>query len=126
MPYTKAAGRILVSAAGKNGRTLVCVTIHAPNDWNDHAALLDEGFSCFELKQLAAAGQSLAEIQLLSGETLELCAAEDWHYPLLPGEKAEFVLNFAPMAWSAEELPQVEMIVKLYGKEIGRIPLAAE
>lgn len=43
--YTKAAGRILVSAAEKDGRRLVCVTLSAPDDWRDHKTLLDRGFS---------------------------------------------------------------------------------
>ncbi len=43
--YTKAAGRILVSAAEKDGRRLVCVTISAPDDWRDHKKLLDYGFA---------------------------------------------------------------------------------
>lgn len=42
--FTKAAGRILVSAAKRNGRTLIAVTIGDGNDWADHAALLDYGF----------------------------------------------------------------------------------
>lgn len=42
--FTKAAGRILVSAAERNGRTLIAVTIGDGNDWADHAALLDYGF----------------------------------------------------------------------------------
>lgn len=43
--YTMAAGRILVSAAERGGRRLIVVTIGAPDDWNDHAKLLDYGFS---------------------------------------------------------------------------------
>ena len=43
--YTRAAGRILVSAARRGGRTLICVTLNDPNDWQDHCALLDAGFS---------------------------------------------------------------------------------
>ncbi len=43
--FTKNTGRCLVSAAQKNGMTLVCVTLNAPNDWKDHKALLDYGFS---------------------------------------------------------------------------------
>ena len=39
--YTKAAGRCLVSAAERNGRTLIAVTLNDPNDWNDHMELLD-------------------------------------------------------------------------------------
>lgn len=43
--FTKAAGRCLVSAAERDGRRLVCVTLNAPDDWNDHTALLDAGFA---------------------------------------------------------------------------------
>lgn len=43
--FTDEAGRCLVSAAEKNGVTLICVTLHDPNDWADHAALLDYGFT---------------------------------------------------------------------------------
>lgn len=43
--YTKKSGRSLASAAQKDGKTLVCVTINAPDDWNDHKKLFDYGFS---------------------------------------------------------------------------------
>lgn len=48
--YTKAAGRILVSAAERDGRTLICVTIHDPNDWTDHKALYDWAFARYEAR----------------------------------------------------------------------------
>lgn len=40
--YTKKAGRCLVSAKNYNGNKLVCVTLYAPDDWNDHISLLKE------------------------------------------------------------------------------------
>lgn len=43
--YTRHAGRILVSAAQRGGRTLIAVTLADPDDWNDHIALLDFGFA---------------------------------------------------------------------------------
>lgn len=43
--YTKAAGRCLVSAARRDGLTLIAVTLNDPNDWRDHTALHDWGFS---------------------------------------------------------------------------------
>lgn len=43
--YTKKSGRSLVSAATRGDKTLVCVTINAPDDWNDHKKLLDFGFT---------------------------------------------------------------------------------
>ena len=47
--YTKKCGRCLVSAAERNGLTLICVTLNAPNDWTDHKKLLDYGFSIYNL-----------------------------------------------------------------------------
>ena len=43
--YTRHAGRILVSAAERDGRQFIAVTISDPDDWRDHAALLDYGFA---------------------------------------------------------------------------------
>ncbi len=39
--YTRQAGRLLVSAVRRGGRTLVCVTVRDPDDWRDHCALYD-------------------------------------------------------------------------------------
>ena len=43
--FTKAAGRTLVSCAQRDGRCLVAVTLCDGNDWKDHMALYDFGFS---------------------------------------------------------------------------------
>ena len=40
--YTKKAGRCLVSAKNYNESKLICVTLSAPDDWNDHINLLNE------------------------------------------------------------------------------------
>ena len=48
--YTMSAGRCLVSAAKKDGLTLICVTLNDRNDWNDHISLYNYGFekySCY-------------------------------------------------------------------------------
>ena len=42
--FTRASGRTLVTAAMRNGVTLICVTLNAPNDWQDHTLLFDKGF----------------------------------------------------------------------------------
>ena len=43
--FTDAAGRCLVSAAERDGRRLICVTLFDRNDWADHEALYDYGFA---------------------------------------------------------------------------------
>lgn len=50
--FTKKAGRCLVSAAERDGAQLICVTLNAPDDWNDHIALFDYGFAQFETRAL--------------------------------------------------------------------------
>ncbi len=46
--FTKKDGRCLVSSAKRNGVELICVTLNAPNDWNDHIKMLDMGFSLYK------------------------------------------------------------------------------
>jgi D-alanyl-D-alanine carboxypeptidase len=58
--YTKAAGRTLVSCAEREGLTLLCVTLNAPRDWEDHAALLDWGFGQYEAVSPGEMGWSLS------------------------------------------------------------------
>lgn len=55
--FTKASGRCLVSCACRNGVTLIAVTLNAPDDWNDHRAMLDYGFSLYESVSLCSAGE---------------------------------------------------------------------
>ncbi len=42
--FTKKSGRCLVSAAKKEGKTVIAVTLNNSNDWRDHKELLDYGF----------------------------------------------------------------------------------
>ena len=43
--FTKKSGRCLVSAAKKDGKFVIAVTLNAPDDWQDHKEMLDYGFS---------------------------------------------------------------------------------
>ena len=42
--FTDNARRCLVSAAERDGVTLIAVTLNAADDWNDHTKMLDRGF----------------------------------------------------------------------------------
>ena len=87
--YTRAAGRCLVSAAERNGRTLIAVTLNAPDDWNDHRALLDEGFARYEAVTLHQAGQEIAAQRVFGGdrETVPLVAQNTVTVYLAPDER---------------------------------------
>lgn len=43
--FTDKAKRCLVSACERDGVTLICVTLNASDDWNDHSKMLEYGFS---------------------------------------------------------------------------------
>lgn len=42
--FTKKSGRCLVTSAKRGKTELICVTLNAPDDWNDHTKMLDYGF----------------------------------------------------------------------------------
>lgn len=65
--FTETAGRTLVSCAERGGMKLVCVTLGAPDDWNDHAKLFDYGFENYKLTSFKHDGFSI-DIPIISGE----------------------------------------------------------
>lgn len=90
--YTRAAGRILVSAVRRGGRLLVAVTLSAPDDWNDHAKLYDAAFSQYTEIALATKGACVCTVPTAANgaRSIELLAQEDVNCLLLPGETPEF------------------------------------
>ncbi len=66
--FTKKCGRTLVSAAQKNGIRLICVTLDDGNDWADHRALLDYGFSLYEKNEITNAGECSYTVPVCGGE----------------------------------------------------------
>ncbi len=66
--FTKKTGRCLVSAAERDGLTLICVTLNAPDDWRDHTAMLDYGFERFCRVTLADVGEYEYSMPLTGAE----------------------------------------------------------
>lgn len=87
--YTEAAGRTLVSAAVRNGQTLIAVTLDDSTDWEDHTALLDYGFSHYPAALLCHAGKAVSQVTVADGEeeVVALVTASDVYYPLAEGEQ---------------------------------------
>lgn len=98
--YTKAAGRTLVSAASRNGRTLIAVTLNDANDWQDHCRLYDYGFSLYQNKTVVRVGQTVAEIPLMSGLTAELIAAESFDCFCVENETVRIEVDHPKQAFS--------------------------
>lgn len=127
--FTKAAGRTLVSAAARDGMTLVCATLNDGDDWNDHMALLDYGFASYRMETAVPAGRVLASVLVQGGTAVSvpLAAAEDLCYPLT-GEESLKVVARVPLSVPAPVVPgQVigEVCAYLEDQEVARVDLAA-
>lgn len=88
--FTDEAGRCLISAAEKNGVTLICVTLNAPNDWNDHIKMYDYGFSVTESRS-ADFDFSGLYVDVAGGDTdrIRVAPADVPHYTVVNGEVPE-------------------------------------
>ena len=75
--YTQKSGRSLVSAAERDGLTLISVTIDAPNDWIDHSSLLDLGFSTLVVKTLANQDEYTYKLPVIGGTVDSVTVSND-------------------------------------------------
>lgn len=100
--FTKKAGRCLVSAAKRGGVTLIAVTLQAPDDWNDHIALYEYGFSKVSSVELML--PKLPKLPVAGGEkgTVSLTASCPQSMILLNEEKKKISvsLNLPTFLWA--------------------------
>ena len=135
--YTRAAGRILVSSATREGRRLICVTLNDPNDWADHSDLLEEGFSRYSVRRIVSEGERVTLLEVESGResTVEVLAAADLDYSLAPEERPVLVVPgpgfvYSPVTEGADagfayvliDGCAVARVPVVYGKTIEREP----
>ncbi len=126
--FTKKAGRCLVSAAEREGVTLICVTLSDPNDWRDHTALLDWGFSRVRRTELpgpwtvAVTGGEGESVTVSPGESPTVCVLEEE----LP--RITWSVELPPFLYAPVEPGQPVGTARclLDGREYAAIPLIAE
>ncbi len=83
--FTDNARRCLVSAAERDGVTLIAVTLNAGDDWNDHTKMLDYGFSqVFSYPLELSCSERVAVAG--TGESVEVYAQEQ-EISLLPSQR---------------------------------------
>lgn len=128
--FTKDSGRCLVSAAERDGVTLVAVTLNAPNDWKDHTDMLEYGFLEYESVTLANSGEVLYSLPIIGGESAQVSlAAEESITVCLKKSRGSIVERleiirprFAPI-YKGETLGRI--VFTLDGNEIASVPLVA-
>ncbi len=76
--YTMKAGRTLTSCAERDGVRLIVVTLGDRNDWNDHCALYDYGFSLVQRVKLTDGNKEI-KLPLVGSENSndEVCLIPD-------------------------------------------------
>ncbi|MBQ7523000.1 MAG: D-alanyl-D-alanine carboxypeptidase [Oscillospiraceae bacterium] len=120
--FTKKAGRILVSAAMRGGRTLIAVTINDSRDWQDHAAMLDYGFSRYQSTVLLRADQPIAVAA--NGAILFASAPQDVVFPLAENEQIKISYLLPKNVYSARKGKTAGFaVLTLDGTAIAATPL---
>ncbi len=127
--FTEKAGRTLVSAATRDSQTLICVTLNDGDDWNDHAKLLDYGFSVFPREKLCAAGEIFGTVPVTGSLLPTVTAVAAWEagYPIRDGEELTLDVTLADRA----EVPVKagdrlgEAVWSLDGRPVARVDLVS-
>ena len=108
----------------------MAVTINAPDDWNDHTALLDYGFSCYQRALLVEKGSHLGTVPLAGGtaESVGVTAGEDFWFPMGAAETYTVDLElpafvYAPVTAGARA---GTASVRIEGRVMGTVPLYYE
>lgn len=127
--FTKKSGRCLVSAAERDGITLVAVTLRAPNDWADHRKLLDYGFSVMQTREYSDFVKDIS-VPVVGGSALRV-PARLYSPAVLPVADASAELQvevyvqpflYAPVC-AGDSIGTA--VYKLDGKTVREIPLVA-
>ena len=127
--FTEKAGRTLVSAATRDGQTLICVTLNDGDDWNDHCELLDYGFQAYPRQTLCEKGEVLGSVAVKGSlvPSVEAVAVDEMGYPLKAGEALtmEVDLDSSIQAPFQAGAPIGEAVWKKDGEIVVRVPLVA-
>lgn len=122
--YTRQAGRTLVSSAQRDGQNLICVTLNDRDDWADHKALFDYGFSTYPRRVLAQAGEAAGQVPV-TGSLLHSAPVEvrdTVAYPLAEGESVTVEKDLPAQMETPLKQGEIAGTIRflLNGKEIGR------
>lgn len=95
--YTMAAGRCLVSCCEREGTRFICVTLSAPDDWNDHKKLYDWAFAAYSDRTVRS-DQLVFAIPVEGGTAAQVTAAPESDIRVFLPRSAEIEVK-AEMPW---------------------------
>lgn len=127
--YTPAAGRCLVSAAKRDGVTLVAVTLNSSNIWNDHTAMLDFGFDYLESVTALEAGQILTYLPVTGGrvKTVKATNVIPFTCSVPKGMEIDIKVSTKNILYAPVNVGDVAGEADIYagGILVGKIPIVA-
>lgn len=134
--FTKKSGRCLVSAACRDGLTLIAVTINAPDDWQDHTDMLDYGFSLYDRVELCPVGAFEAPVWVVGGtseyvmvrntESLTLSLPKDRSTIFCIVELPRFLYASVSKGATVGHLVYYEILPDGTYEMLGRVPIYAQ
>ena len=118
-----------MTAAERNGCTLIAVTLHAPDDWNDHRKLLDLGFS--RVKSFTVQTEAFAVVTAGgTADTVPVSAGENPVLGLTADEADRLTVSYNMPAFVYAEIRRGDTIgyadIKLGEQLLKRVPLRAD
>ena len=100
--FTKKAGRCLVSAAQRDGVTLIVVTLNCGDDWNTHMALYERYFPMVTVQELRPQGEITLPVTGGEAPAVPLRATESPVLAQVQGQEGKIEGKiFAPNFWYA-------------------------
>lgn len=127
--YTSAAGRCLVTAARRNGVTLIAVMLNSRNIWNDHTVMLDYGFDYLESVTPVASGQIETRLPVTGGQVSSIKAVnrEDFTCSLPEGAVIDIEVSSQKILYPPIKAGDVVGEVKIFanGIMVGKVPLVS-
>ncbi|MBQ2286045.1 MAG: D-alanyl-D-alanine carboxypeptidase [Clostridia bacterium] len=125
--FTKKSGRCLVSAARKDGKLAVAVTLNDPDDWSDHSALLDFGLSSIKQTEYSPK-TSMYAIPVIGSDTEKLQVfIEPYTVNTLETQNVNCTVNLPKFLYAPVEKGDLlgTAVYTLNGKVIGTVELKA-
>ncbi|MCH5316904.1 MAG: D-alanyl-D-alanine carboxypeptidase [Eubacterium sp.] len=122
--YTDKAGRCLVSAVEKDCGTMICVTLGAPDDWNDHKTL----YSSCEKKYQKKEFTNTVNIDVVGGMKNTVSASYFAEITVINPQYVTVEYYYFPFVYApvnkGDEIGKA--VIKYKEKEMNSVPIKAE
>lgn len=127
--FTKAAGRCLVSAAQRDGVTLIVVTLGCGDDWNTHMALYQRYFPMTAVEPLLPQGELFVPVVGGVQSQVALRQLEEPSFVRIQGEEQSLEQKIFAPNFCYAPIFDGDIIGKIVyyreGRPVGESPLAA-